>query len=75
MIRQQTAHLNPVMPVPLPPPTSLDVFPELSKQEIDAARTSSWRKIRSLKRASAPTVVLDLEELGEKEEFLEVSRQ
>ncbi|WVQ73443.1 hypothetical protein IAR50_003015 [Cryptococcus sp. DSM 104548] len=55
------------MPVPRPTNTQIDLFPTLTLQHIDAARTSSWHD--TFADITFPAQVIDLAELGEQEEF------
>ncbi|WVQ65438.1 uncharacterized protein L199_003614 [Kwoniella botswanensis] len=57
--------------MPIPIPTSdeeYDLFPILSRQQIDAARTSSWYD--TFEDITFDSTVIDLSDLGEEEEFL-----
>jgi hypothetical protein len=59
------------MPVPLPAPSSPPLFPSLSEHQVDAARTSSW--YHTFENFTVPSTIIDLQELGEEEAFIEVS--
>lgn len=59
------------MPVPITASAPAPLFPPITKKSVDAARTSSWHEI--FEDITAPAVVIDLEELGEREAFTEVS--
>lgn len=61
------------MPVPVPSaePVDLPLFPRSTKESIDAARLSSWFPL--FRRVTIPSTVIDLDEIGEKEAFLDVS--
>ncbi|WWC88313.1 uncharacterized protein L201_003221 [Kwoniella dendrophila CBS 6074] len=56
------------MPVPIPQMATLELFPQLTRGQIEAARTSSW--LDTFEDITFPSTIIDLEELGEAEEFL-----
>ncbi|WVR06640.1 hypothetical protein IAU60_003672 [Kwoniella sp. DSM 27419] len=56
------------MPIPAPPAMSFDMFPTLTKSQIDAARTSAW--IETFEDISFPSTVIDLAALGEQDAFI-----
>jgi hypothetical protein len=60
------------MPIPTPtqPADSPPVFPQLTREQIDASRVSSWYD--TFEDITIPSTVIDLDEIGEKEAFLEV---
>jgi hypothetical protein len=61
-----------IMPIPTPmrPADSPPVFPHLTHEQIDAARVSSW--YHTFEDITIPSTIIDLDEIGEKEAFLEV---
>lgn len=61
------------MPIPIPnqADTTPPVFPSLTREQIDAARTPSWYD--TFEDITIPSTIIDLDELGEKEAFLDVS--
>lgn len=58
------------MPIPIPTHPTPPLFPSLSVQQIDAARLSAWYEI--FQDLTIPSIVIDLDELGEKEAFIQV---
>ncbi|WWC71089.1 uncharacterized protein I206_105042 [Kwoniella pini CBS 10737] len=56
------------MPIPMPRQTTFELFPTLTKDQIDAARTSAWYD--TFEDITFPSTVIDLAELGEDEDFL-----
>lgn len=62
-------------PRKMPVPTLLNqvytLFPTLTREQIDAARTSAWYD--TFADITFPAKFIDLKELGEEEEFLRVS--
>ncbi|ORY24570.1 D123-domain-containing protein [Naematelia encephala] len=57
------------MPVPIPPPAPIDIYPQLSRDLVEEARTSAWYPAFS--RLSLPSTFIDIDQLGEREAFLE----
>lgn len=60
------------MPIPAPSASTVPAFPLLTASQTDATRTSSWSALPSLRRHVVPSVTLDLDELGERDEFMQV---
>ena len=59
------------MPIPTPTPSPIPLFPSLTREHIDGTRTSAWYlPFRSI---TIPSIIIDLDQLGEREAFLEVS--
>nr|XP_018261999.1 cytoplasmic protein [Kwoniella dejecticola CBS 10117]OBR84157.1 cytoplasmic protein [Kwoniella dejecticola CBS 10117] len=56
------------MPIPIPQQMDLELFPTLTKSQIDAARTSAWYD--TFEDITFPSTVIDLAELGEESNFL-----
>ncbi|WRT66717.1 uncharacterized protein IL334_003680 [Kwoniella shivajii] len=56
------------MPIPIPTRTTFDLFPTLYREQIDAARTSSWYD--TFEDLTFQSTIVDLAELGEEEDFL-----
>lgn len=60
------------MPVPTATtPQDLAVLPDLSKDQIDAARTSRWYE--TFEDFTIPSTIINLSALGEQDAFMEVS--
>lgn len=59
------------MPVPTQSNHVYTLFPTLTREQIDAARTSAWYD--TFADLTFPAQFIDLKELGEEEEFLRVS--
>lgn len=59
------------MPVPVKTPEPVTVYPALKKANIDAARTSAWYD--TFEDLTIPSTFVDIEALGEREAFLDVS--
>ena len=59
------------MPVAIPTPTPLPLFPPMTRAQVEAARTSAWYPV--FRRITLATTIIDLDSLGEREAFLEVS--
>lgn len=59
------------MPIALPEPISHTLFPSLSRAQVDAARTSAWYPL--FRDNTIASTIIDLEDLGERDAFLEVS--
>lgn len=59
------------MPVPTPLNQVYALFPTVTREQIDAARTSAWYD--TFADITFPAKFIDLKELGEEEEFLRVS--
>ncbi|WVF68711.1 hypothetical protein IAT40_003483 [Kwoniella sp. CBS 6097] len=57
------------MPIPPPVQQTFDLFPTLTREQIDAARTSSW--IETFEDISFESTIIDLSSLGEEEAFLQ----
>jgi hypothetical protein len=70
---QQELNAIVTMPVPAPAASQADcpLFPNPPKTDIDAARLSSWYPL--FRRLTFPSTVIDLDAIGEKGAFLEVS--
>jgi len=58
------------MPIPIPTNPEPPLFPSLSVDHIDAARLSAWYE--TFQDLTIPSTIIDLEELGEKEAFIQV---
>lgn len=62
------------MPIPVPvrhtSPEEVLLLPPLSLANIDAARMSSWYPM--FRHVTFPTTIIDLDDLGEKEDFIKV---
>ncbi|WVO18590.1 hypothetical protein L204_106309 [Cryptococcus depauperatus] len=56
------------MPVPSPPSQEFELFPALTRSQIDASRTSAWYE--TFADITTPATIIDLESLGEEEEFM-----
>ncbi|KAK8858893.1 hypothetical protein IAR55_003124 [Kwoniella newhampshirensis] len=56
------------MPIPTPPAISFDLFPTLTRAQIDAARTSAWYD--TFEDLTFPAIVIDVASLGEDEAFI-----
>lgn len=69
------SHIIPHTLREMPVPTQLNqvytLFPTLTREQIDAARTSAWYD--TFADITFPAKFIDLRELGEEEEFLRVS--
>ena len=59
------------MPIPIPTNPEPPLFPSLTMDQIDAARLSAWYD--TFQDLTIPSTIIDLEELGEKEAFIQVS--
>jgi hypothetical protein len=59
------------MPVPVPIQADPPLFPSLTVQQIDAARLSSWYE--TFQDLTIPSTIIDLDVIGEKEAFIQVS--
>jgi len=59
------------MPIPIPTNPTPSIFPALTVDQIDAARLSAWYD--TFQDLTIPSTIIDLEELGEKEAFIQVS--
>lgn len=60
-----------LMPVPISTDATPELFPPLTRAQVDAARTSAWEEL--FHDVTAPVTIVDLQVLGEREAFLEVS--
>jgi len=58
------------MPIPIPTNPEPPLFPSLTVDQIDAARLSAWYE--TFQDLTIPSTIIDLEELGEKEAFIQV---
>jgi len=58
------------MPIPIPTSPEPPLFPSLTVDQIDAARLSSWYE--TFQDLTIPSTIIDLEELGEKDAFIQV---
>jgi hypothetical protein len=58
------------MPIPIPTNPEPPLFPNLTVDRIDAARLSAWYE--TFQDLTIPSTIIDLEELGEKEAFIQV---
>jgi len=58
------------MPVPTPQAIDYPMFPLLSREQIDATRTSSWYE--TFVEITPKATFIDLDQLGEKTAFLDV---
>ncbi|WWD18786.1 hypothetical protein CI109_103241 [Kwoniella shandongensis] len=56
------------MPIPTPQAASFDLFPTLTRAQIDAARTSAWHY--TFEDLTFPAMVIDLSSSGEEEAFI-----
>ncbi|WVQ96245.1 hypothetical protein IAU59_003349 [Kwoniella sp. CBS 9459] len=57
------------MPIPAPIQQAFDLFPYLTRRQIDAARTSEW--IETFEDISFESTIIDLASLGEEQAFLQ----
>ncbi|OCF37012.1 cytoplasmic protein [Kwoniella heveanensis BCC8398] len=57
------------MPIPPPAQQNFNIFPILTREQIDAARTSEW--IDTFEDISFESTIIDLAALGEEEAFLQ----
>lgn len=64
---------RPIMPVPVPPAGPAVTFPTLTRENIDAARTSQW--LDKFEDITANATVIDIDALGERDAFLKVGRR
>lgn len=60
------------MPVSLPPEGPTSLLPPLTREQVDAARTSAWHE--RFEDITAPAVIINLDELGERDAFLKVGQ-
>ncbi|KAK4689683.1 hypothetical protein P7C73_g418, partial [Tremellales sp. Uapishka_1] len=59
------------MPIPTPVPPSRNLFPLLAKSDVEASRLSSWYS--TFRDITIASIIVDLDSIGEKEAFIEVS--
>jgi hypothetical protein len=58
------------MPIPTPTMAEQPIFPTLTPAQIDATRTSAW--LSTFEEITPKTSIVDLDNVGEKDAFLEV---
>jgi hypothetical protein len=60
------------MPIPIPTYPEPQLFPALSRDQIDSARLSTWYE--TFEDLTIPSTIIDLDELGERDLFMQVCR-